>query len=152
MFSSPVWQLCPKFNVQWKKRDSAFRRRKNWAVEWEWMALHGYSAKSQVHAQPMEMTIRIAIWRVPFLLSAHWVPKKNKFPSVLSLCSGKVLTSNSLWPRSRSLCWALPSLQGVTEPIFTLLPLLHLQNYSVTILHLLINGVKLLWIKCHVRC
>lgn len=53
------------------------------------MSLHGSSAKSQVHAQPMEITIRTAIWEVPSLLSAHWVPKRNKFPSVLSLCSGK---------------------------------------------------------------
>lgn len=103
--------------------------------------------KSHVHAQPMEMTISNASWLVPFLLSAHWAPKNNKFPSALSLCSGKVLTPNSLPPRSRSLRWALPSLRGVIEPILTsLLPFHALAKLQRdTILHMMIHSVKLLW-------
>lgn len=103
--------------------------------------------KSYIHAQPMEMTISNAIWLVPFLLSAHWAPKNNKFPSALSLCSGRVLTPNSLPPRSRSLCWAIPSLQGVIEPIFTSLLPFHVlaKLQHDTILHMMIHSVKLFW-------
>lgn len=103
--------------------------------------------KSHVHAQPMEMTISNVIWLVPFLLSAHWAPKSNKFPSALSLCSSKALTPNSLPPRSRSLRWVLPSLQGVIEPVLTsLLPFHALAKLQRdTILHMMIHSVKLLW-------
>lgn len=67
-----------------------------------------FFVKSPVHAQPMEMAISNVIWLVPFLLSAHWAPKNNKFPSALALCSSKMLTPNSLPPGSRSLPLSFP--------------------------------------------
>lgn len=97
--------------------------------------------KSHARAQPMEMTINNAIWLVPFLLSAHWAPKNNKFPSGLSLCSGKVLTPNSSPPG------AGPSLWAVIEPVLTSLLLLHAlaKLQRDTTLHTMTHRVKLLW-------
>lgn len=76
------------------------------------MFLHGSSAKSHVHAQPMEISIRTAIWGV-----------LSSCPPTESL---KITNSPLFWPSADT--QLIMALQAATEPIFTLLPFLHSHN------------------------